>query len=77
MSPEIELLLKVLRGIGMLVLPFAVLGFVSHYSSKIAAERVGRDYCETNRYEFLAVEIKKANYTLKYRSASELALQKF
>ncbi len=61
----------------MLVLPFIVLGFLSYYSSKFAAARVGREYCDANRYEFLAIEIKKANYTLEYKSASEFGRQKF
>lgn len=60
MSPAIELLLKVLSGIGMLVLPSAALGFLSHFSSKMAIERVGRDYCDAKRHAFLAVDIEKA-----------------
>jgi hypothetical protein len=77
MNTELELLSKIVGGICMLLLPVAALGFISHYSSMAAAGRVGREYCTANDYEFVGIEIKKANYTLKYRYAGKLVHQKF
>ncbi|MES2319591.1 MAG: hypothetical protein V4631_19085 [Pseudomonadota bacterium] len=77
MSPELELLLKVVGGIAILVLPIVILGFFGHYFSMLAAGRVGRAYCATNSCEFVGIEIKKAHYTLKFHSAGKTTRRNF
>ena len=77
MNDFLEFVLKVFGGIGILILQIVVLAALSFYASRLAANGVGRGYCQSNGFEFLRTKATKAHYILEYRNSGKIERKKF